>query len=548
MAESKEAALDLAELRAQMQLDRAKLTDSILAKFTASSSSSSAASSAKGKGKDKGPPIGEGATAGRKFRPATLGLGAEMRAEDERKGAATREDRRLVGLLKGKKKPMAEGAGTGSRSKAEKNNDDDDEEAGRAAEVEAAAGRKRKQGIVDPFAVGNKKKKKEKELQGGAAVKSNTPAKESHLEPEGIVEAITNGSTNGEVEMEGLSKAQRKKINKRRRLEEEQAKALLAPEGDGGAAQEVTEEPARASPQSTSNQMAALTDHQQSLLSHLSGSRFRQINETLYTSPSAAALAMIQAEPSKLQEYHQGFRKQTKSWPEIPVEKIAKIIKDRNAPLLVVDLGAGEAILAKLLREPQPSSSIGTKGKKGKGEDVPAAIRVLSYDLLDSEDGWVRGVDVAQAGGLPLPGIVGETNGARVRRASRSEYQDPAIADIAVFCLSLMGTNWVEMIIEARRVLCPGKGSLIVAEVASRFTNIDDFVKLIELLGFQLISKDAKNTHFSLFEFRKLSDKEISSQIGGLASIKDDETERRETKMLIEKGRTLLKPCLYKRR
>ncbi|MCO5583786.1 hypothetical protein L7F22_037700 [Adiantum nelumboides] len=475
-----------------MQLDRAKLTDSILAKFTASSSSSSAASSAKGKGKDKGPPIGEGATAGRKFRPATLGLGAEMRAEDERKGAATREDRRLVGLLKGKKKPMAEGAGTGSRSKAEKNNDDDDEEAGRAAEVEAAAGRKRKQGIVDPFAVGNKKKKKEKELQGGAAVKSNTPAKESHLEPEGIVEAITNGSTNGEVEMEGLSKAQRKKINKRRRLEEEQAKALLAPEGDGGAAQE--------------------------------------------------------AEPSKLQEYHQGFRKQTKSWPEIPVEKIAKIIKDRNAPLLVVDLGAGEAILAKLLREPQPSSSIGTKGKKGKGEDVPAAIRVLSYDLLDSEDGWVRGVDVAQAGGLPLPGIVGETNGARVRRASRSEYQDPAIADIAVFCLSLMGTNWVEMIIEARRVLCPGKGSLIVAEVASRFTNIDDFVKLIELLGFQLISKDAKNTHFSLFEFRKLSDKEISSQIGGLASIKDDETERRETKMLIEKGRTLLKPCLYKRR
>ncbi|PWN90028.1 hypothetical protein FA10DRAFT_266547 [Acaromyces ingoldii] len=547
MAESKEAALDLAELRAQMQLDRAKLTDSILAKFTASSSSSSAASSAKGKGKDKGSPIGEGATAGRKFRPATLGLGAEMRAEDERKGAATREDRRLVGLLKGKKKPMAEGAGTGSRSKAEEI-DDDEEEAGRAAEVEAAAGRKRKQGIVDPFAVGNKKKKKE--VQGGAAVKSNMPGKESHLESEGIVEANANESTNGEVETEGLSKAQRKKLNKRRRLEEEQAKARLAPEGDLGAAREATEEPARTSPppQPTSNQMDALTDHQQSLLSHLSGSRFRQINETLYTSPSAAALAMIQAEPSKLQEYHQGFRKQTKSWPEIPVEKIAKIIKDRNAPLLVVDLGAGEAILAKLLREPQPSTSIGSKAKKGKGEDVPAAIRVLSYDLLDSEDGWVRGVDVAQAGGLPLPGIVGETNGARVRRASRSEYQDPAIADIAVFCLSLMGTNWVEMIIEARRVLCPGKGSLIVAEVASRFTNIDEFVKLIELLGFQLVSKDAKNTHFSLFEFRKLSDKELSSQIGGLASIKDDETERRETKMLIEKGRTLLKPCLYKRR
>lgn len=41
--------------------------------------------------------------------------------------------------------------------------------------------------------------------------------------------------------------------------------------------------------------------------------------------------------------------------------------------------------------------------------------------------------------------------------------------DIAVFCLSLMGTDYIDFLREARRVLVPG-GRLFVAEVRSRFS------------------------------------------------------------------------------
>ena len=40
--------------------------------------------------------------------------------------------------------------------------------------------------------------------------------------------------------------------------------------------------------------------------------------------------------------------------------------------------------------------------------------------------------------------------------------------DCAVFCLSLMGTNFPDFLIEANRVLKPN-GKLFVAEVVSRF-------------------------------------------------------------------------------
>ena len=134
------------------------------------------------------------------------------------------------------------------------------------------------------------------------------------------------------------------------------------------------------------NGASGMTSHQKSLLSHLSGARFRQINETLYTTSSSSAMEYIQGEPLKMQEYHEGFREQVKSWPKVPVRQIAEMLQKgqaeggkkgkrgsgRHAPgALVVDLGAGEAILAKLLSKD--------------------SIRVLSYDILDSDDGWVRG-------------------------------------------------------------------------------------------------------------------------------------------------------------
>uniref|UniRef100_A0A8C8AJG5 Ribosomal RNA-processing protein 8 n=1 Tax=Otus sunia TaxID=257818 RepID=A0A8C8AJG5_9STRI len=60
--------------------------------------------------------------------------------------------------------------------------------------------------------------------------------------------------------------------------------------------------------------------------------------------------------------------------------------------------------------------------------------------------------------------------------------------DVAVFCLALMGTNLQEILEEANRVLKLG-GTLMVAEVASRFEDTRAFINAMAQLGFKSVSK-----------------------------------------------------------
>uniref|UniRef100_A0A8C9MKB3 Ribosomal RNA-processing protein 8 n=1 Tax=Serinus canaria TaxID=9135 RepID=A0A8C9MKB3_SERCA len=60
--------------------------------------------------------------------------------------------------------------------------------------------------------------------------------------------------------------------------------------------------------------------------------------------------------------------------------------------------------------------------------------------------------------------------------------------DVAVFCLALMGTNLQEILGEANRVLKLG-GTLLVAEVASRFEDTRAFLRAMTQLGFKTVSK-----------------------------------------------------------
>lgn len=102
-----------------------------------------------------------------------------------------------------------------------------------------------------------------------------------------------------------------------------------------------------------------------------------------------------------------------------------------------------------------------------------------------------------------------------------------------------------------------GSGTLKIAEVSSRFTSFDDFVKLVKALGFSLAHKvsprwppesrlydmsdavpdrqDESNTHFVLFDFVK--------QAGS-----DGSEHPNKVTELDRKAATLLNPCIYKRR
>jgi len=245
---------------------------------------------------------------------------------------------------------------------------------------------------------------------------------------------------------------------------------------------------------------AGLTSLQKDMKHSLDGARFRWINETLYKADSAKSHQMMQEDPKVFEEYHTGFRHQVQSWPTNPVSHYISALSTYPSKTVIADLGCGDAAIARAL--------------------VPKGMIVLSFDLI-SDGAYV--VEADTCGKLPLPGSEG-------LKGEKSEGEGHVV-DVVVCALSLMGTNWPTCIQEAWRILKSG-GELKIAEVASRFTDAEEFVSLVNAIGFKLKSKDESNSHFTLFEFRKISRKGKSEM---------------EWAKLVSQS-NLLKPCEYKRR
>ncbi|XP_058040730.1 ribosomal RNA-processing protein 8 isoform X4 [Ahaetulla prasina] len=218
----------------------------------------------------------------------------------------------------------------------------------------------------------------------------------------------------------------------------------------------------------------------QRLESRLDAARFRYINQLLYTRSSREAAQLFQEDPEALAVYHRGFALQAARWPERPVERFVHYLHHRPASLVVADFGCGDCTLARSLPN-----------------------RVHCFDLA-ALDPRVTVCDMAQ---VPL---------------------EDASVDVVVFCLALMGTNLREILQEAYRVLRLG-GTLLVAEVASRFADLRTFLGALARLGFRLISKDVSSNYFYTFELRKSYRAEV-------------------TKAAEEPRGLALRPCLYKRR
>ncbi|KAE8231543.1 hypothetical protein CF326_g3443 [Tilletia indica] len=582
------AAAELDAIQAQLERTQTALADSILAKLGAvggSATTTTTTNNSKSQKAQQKQNAREKNSAAQAPRNSTLGLGATPAVGAGQGGASqskslSETDIRLKGRLVSKRKrgndeldngdvSVSSHAGTGKKGTTNNNDEDEDEdEAGRSNVVSNSSAKvKSSTPANDIFAKAAKKQKK------AAATSTSTPA-------------VGASSSNGDVsaagdadEMQGLSKAQKKKLRKKAKQEAEAAsKTDGVPSPDTSTVVPTSSMP---TPKPTSTAVAppptttpiALTPLQKSMSQKLSGARFRTINETLYTQSSHAALELMQREPSTLTEYHSGFREQVKGWPKNPVDVLAKrIVKGAGAGgdgsgLVVADLGAGEAPLASALATLLPSA------------------KVLSFDLLTSSDGRVVGADCARFPfGVPLPGdpnasgvlasvrrAVEEKARAKAKASGKggegegangvgvgggAQLTNPqAVVDVVVFCLSLMPTNWVDMILEARRILRDG-GEIYIAEVASRFNTLDTFVSILERTGFKLLDKDDSNTHFTLLHLRMMKDaavwgqwKSEKGQQGweeALVAAEADQEAYRAT--LVEEGSTILKPCLYKRR
>ncbi|XP_062909062.1 ribosomal RNA-processing protein 8 [Mobula hypostoma] len=225
---------------------------------------------------------------------------------------------------------------------------------------------------------------------------------------------------------------------------------------------------------SPGDRSSALRDRMQR---RLRAAGFRLLNQQLYTTSSADAQRLFEQDPSAFHLYHHGFTAQLERWPENPVQRIIQYIKHRPRSAIVADFGCGDCKIAR---------SVGNT--------------VHSFDLVALND-LVTACDMSK---VPLA---------------------DASVDIVVFCLSLMGTNLVDFLMEANRVLRVG-GILKIAEVASRFEDIRNFVSVLARLGFKLLSKDTENRYFYMFDFEKTRSPSEGSTLPQLQ----------------------LKPCLYKKR
>ncbi|KAG6548270.1 hypothetical protein Mapa_010321 [Marchantia paleacea] len=216
----------------------------------------------------------------------------------------------------------------------------------------------------------------------------------------------------------------------------------------------------------------------------LTGGRFRMLNESLYTCNGAEAFELFQQDPAAFDLYHTGYQKQMSKWPVLPVTVVTNWLKARSPNLVLADFGCGDARLAK---------------------SVPN--KVFSLDLVSSD-----------------PSVIA-CNMAKTPLVTSS-------IDVAVFCLSLMGTDYPTFIEEAHRVL-KSRGWMVVAEVKSRLdagnggAGPQAFISALKSFGFALDSQDSSNKMFHMFYFQK-------------------EGFKHDAKRKINWPE--LKPCIYKRR
>lgn len=139
----------------------------------------------------------------------------------------------------------------------------------------------------------------------------------------------------------------------------------------------------------------------------LRSSQFRWLNEQLYTKPSEESLQMMAQDPELFDVYHAGFDVQVQKWSVNPLDQMIEQVKKLPSKFVIGDFGCGQARLAASVEH-----------------------KVHSFDLVACNESVVA-CDIAN---VPL---------------------ENASIDVAVFCLSLMGVNFLDFINEAYRVLKP---------------------------------------------------------------------------------------------
>jgi SAM-dependent methyltransferase len=173
---------------------------------------------------------------------------------------------------------------------------------------------------------------------------------------------------------------------------------------------------------------------------------FSRMNNRWYASSSDKTHARLEANPEEWAHYHTMYRELRKTWPVVPFEEEIRWLSDREG-LVVGDFGCGEALIAQRVGERHQIHSF---------DHVAINPAVVACDIS----------------GIPL---------------------DDSSLDVAIFCLSLMGTNFTNYIREAHRCLRID-GQLHIWEPASYFDDVERFCAGLSRIGFDVLPARREGT------------------------------------------------------
>jgi len=165
---------------------------------------------------------------------------------------------------------------------------------------------------------------------------------------------------------------------------------------------------------------------------------FSEMNKSWSTSRSDNTSKRLLKDPSEWYYYHSLYADRRKDWDEIPYLEIAKKIKERPE-WIVADMGCGENLLSK---------------------EVSNKVHAFDYVAID------KNVTACDMSSIPLA--------------------DQEI-DAIIFCLSLMGSNYLDYIKEAFRVTKP-YGNIFICEPKKKVEKrLEVLKKEIESTGFTIV-------------------------------------------------------------
>ncbi|MCJ1485708.1 25S rRNA (adenine645-N1)-methyltransferase [Schaereria dolodes] len=254
-----------------------------------------------------------------------------------------------------------------------------------------------------------------------------------------------------------------------------------------------------AASEAVAKEPTGLTPLQTAMRQKLQAARFRHLNETLYTSPSDASFQMFNNNPSFFSEYHEGFRRQVSAWPENPMSGFVRRIRERGQAgrgdlesqkgrfkKEIKGKGRGGANLHDEKKNEEPPSDMG----KDQAEPLPRNSKTGVCTIADLGCGDAELAQTLLTSSASRPSDVKRFKlhihsfdlAAPSPLATVADIRSIPLADssldIAIFSLALMGTNWIEFIEEAWRVL-RWRGECWISEVSSRFARPKDGSKRV---------------------------------------------------------------------